>query len=461
MTLPAGTLRHRIRIEQFVLDVDSNGDVVQDPATGATRGQWVEFATTFAAIEPLSAKEFIAAQATQSKISARIVIRYRTGLDASMRFIHMVNNKRQALYDPHGFLADKDSGLEYLTIPVSTGVIDDDEQPSNLIPPSISGDTVEDSTLTASPGVWSSGSVFDYQWNRDGVPITGATSQTLLLVTDDIGAMITVTVSVSNAGGVASSTSAPVGPVTPTPYVMLRDAAIAAAVANNAALWFVGNEQDMATAVFSGSGGTGAVSPGGTVGYWRDWSGGGHNAVNVTSGERPVLAVTSNGYGALDFSNKNLNQDVFFAQASDHTVIAKASGLVAGAGRLTAFGTGRNSFDRYPQLAFNPDSMQIQAVYVSDAGIQQLSAAIVDAVNPPVATLRKTGTTTILRVGGSTANTGTITAGTDAMTGSQLGAYVSMAEPMNGRIHLVCAGPVSMSDADMEAIEAFANLLAS
>lgn len=125
MSISAGLLRHRVRIEQFVLDVDSNGDTLQDPATGATSGQWLEFATTWAAIEPLSAKEFVAAQSIQSQVVARIVIRYRPGLDASMRLVHMLGgNARGAIYNPAGFLGDKDSGLEYLTIPVSAGVDD-------------------------------------------------------------------------------------------------------------------------------------------------------------------------------------------------------------------------------------------------------------------------------------------------------------------------------------------------
>ena len=123
MSLASGRLRHRVRIEQFVLDVDSNGDVVQDGETGQTSGQWLEVATVWAAIEPLSAKEFVAAQATQSKIEARIVIRQRSGLEASMRLVHMLaGGVRGSVYNPAGFLADKDSGLEYLTIPVSAGV---------------------------------------------------------------------------------------------------------------------------------------------------------------------------------------------------------------------------------------------------------------------------------------------------------------------------------------------------
>lgn len=124
MSIAAGRLRHRVQIEQYVLDRDSNGDVIQDPNTGETSGQWTAVAEVWAAIEPLSAKEFIASKSLQSQITARIVIRQRPGLDASMRLVHMVNGARGALYNPAGFLADKDSGLEYLTIPVSAGVSD-------------------------------------------------------------------------------------------------------------------------------------------------------------------------------------------------------------------------------------------------------------------------------------------------------------------------------------------------
>lgn len=122
MALAAGRLRHRILIERYVLDVDSNGDVIQNPETGETTGQWLPLATVWAAIEPLSAREFLAAQATQSQVTARIVIRHRNDLNAAMRLVHMVNGARGALYNIHGLLADPDSGLEYLTMPVSAGV---------------------------------------------------------------------------------------------------------------------------------------------------------------------------------------------------------------------------------------------------------------------------------------------------------------------------------------------------
>ena len=123
MTLAAGRLRHRILIEEYVLDLDSNGEVIQDPESGQTFGTWTEVATVWAAIEPLSTREFIAAQAVQSQMTARIIIRHREGLDAAMRLVHMRSGGvRGQVYNIHGLLNDKDSGLEYITIPVSAGV---------------------------------------------------------------------------------------------------------------------------------------------------------------------------------------------------------------------------------------------------------------------------------------------------------------------------------------------------
>ena len=112
MALKAGKLRHRITIEQPGL--------TQDPVTGEMIAGWTVFADKVpASVEPLSARDFIAAQSGQSEISARIVIRYRPGVLPTMRIIH-----RGKVYGIKGVLPDADSGLEYLTIPVSEGVKD-------------------------------------------------------------------------------------------------------------------------------------------------------------------------------------------------------------------------------------------------------------------------------------------------------------------------------------------------
>ncbi|PMV79621.1 MULTISPECIES: phage head closure protein [unclassified Pseudomonas] len=108
----AGKLRNRITIESPVY--------VQDPATGEMVRTWVEaWAKVPSSIEPLSAREFITAAAEQSKVSARIVIRYRPGVNATMRILH-----RDKIYVIEGVLADRESGLEYLTLPCSEGVSD-------------------------------------------------------------------------------------------------------------------------------------------------------------------------------------------------------------------------------------------------------------------------------------------------------------------------------------------------
>ena len=107
----AGKLRHQVVIQSPTLS--------QDPQTGEMLNGWADFATCWASIEPLSAREFIAAQAGQSEITARIVIRYRPGVLPTMRILY-----RGKVYNIHGVLPDIKSGLEYLTLPVSEGVND-------------------------------------------------------------------------------------------------------------------------------------------------------------------------------------------------------------------------------------------------------------------------------------------------------------------------------------------------
>lgn len=112
MALSAGRLRHRIRIEKPVYE--------QDPVTGEMVKGWSLVADKVpAAIEPLSVREFIAARSYQSEVTARIVIRRRAEIDATMRILH-----RDRVYNIRGVLSDPDSGLEYLTLPCSEGVND-------------------------------------------------------------------------------------------------------------------------------------------------------------------------------------------------------------------------------------------------------------------------------------------------------------------------------------------------
>lgn len=109
----AGKLRHRI--------VFQRPGQAQDPQTGEVIDGWETiWEKVPASVEPLSARDLIAAQAGQSEASGRMVIRYRAGVLPTMRILH-----RGDVYNIQGPpLPDPESGLEYLTILVAKGVND-------------------------------------------------------------------------------------------------------------------------------------------------------------------------------------------------------------------------------------------------------------------------------------------------------------------------------------------------
>ena len=110
--MQAGKLRHRVDIQDYT--------ETQDTTTGEMVKTWGTLAVVWAAIEPLSAKEFIASQAEQSKVSLRVTIRYRDDIKPNMRLYHAAKDQTLKI---EGVLSDKDSGLEYITLPCS--VIED------------------------------------------------------------------------------------------------------------------------------------------------------------------------------------------------------------------------------------------------------------------------------------------------------------------------------------------------
>jgi SPP1 family predicted phage head-tail adaptor len=104
--MQAGKLRHRVTVQRLT--------PVQDPLTGVVSDTWTDHATVWASIEPLSAREFLQAAALASLVVARIRIRNLSGVMPSMRIVH-----GERTYNIEGVLADRDSGAEYLTLPVS------------------------------------------------------------------------------------------------------------------------------------------------------------------------------------------------------------------------------------------------------------------------------------------------------------------------------------------------------
>lgn len=107
--LRAGRLRHRVDVEDLVVTQDSDGDMVEE---------WVTFAARVPAeITALSGRELIAAQAVQSRVSTRIVLRRLPGLLARMRITH-----RGVAYNIEGVIPDPVSGIRFVTLPCSSNV---------------------------------------------------------------------------------------------------------------------------------------------------------------------------------------------------------------------------------------------------------------------------------------------------------------------------------------------------
>jgi hypothetical protein len=96
--------------------------------------------------------------------------------------------------------------------------------PENVVLPTVSGIETEGQTLTAAPGSWLGipAGVFEYQWQRGGVDIGGATSQTYVIQAADVGEALTVEVTATN--DIGSTTAESIDTVTPVAALSISDA---------------------------------------------------------------------------------------------------------------------------------------------------------------------------------------------------------------------------------------------
>lgn len=81
-------LRHRVDIQALTVELDSNGVTTEEWQTIRDSN---EPELIPASIEPLSGREFIAAQAVQAGVTTRITLRWRDELKPSMRILHEGN----------------------------------------------------------------------------------------------------------------------------------------------------------------------------------------------------------------------------------------------------------------------------------------------------------------------------------------------------------------------------------
>lgn len=72
----SGRLRHKVTVEQVTETIDEFGQAIKS---------WSTFAQPFAAIEPVSGREYFAAQQVDSEVTVKITMRYLSGLTTKMR----------------------------------------------------------------------------------------------------------------------------------------------------------------------------------------------------------------------------------------------------------------------------------------------------------------------------------------------------------------------------------------
>lgn len=107
----------------------------------------------------------------------------------------------------------------------------------NISPPKISGTPAVGQTLTASPGDWSLATTqTQYQWQRGGANIAGATAQTYVVLATDASQNLRVVVSVKSGTQLASATSAEVkiGSTTGKVWTVATSAQLVAAMKSSA-----------------------------------------------------------------------------------------------------------------------------------------------------------------------------------------------------------------------------------
>ena len=77
--MKAGSLDQRVTVERLTTTTDDWGTPIQ---------AWAPLFTCWAAVEPLAGREYIAAQAAQSEVTARIRMRFRPWMTPQDRVIH-------------------------------------------------------------------------------------------------------------------------------------------------------------------------------------------------------------------------------------------------------------------------------------------------------------------------------------------------------------------------------------
>jgi SPP1 family predicted phage head-tail adaptor len=87
-----GTLRQRIILQR---------ELPQSLEAGSYQANWTDIATVWGRIEPVNAREILQGARLESRVTHRIIIRYRADLDAGIRALCLGRSYNvQAILDP-------------------------------------------------------------------------------------------------------------------------------------------------------------------------------------------------------------------------------------------------------------------------------------------------------------------------------------------------------------------------
>ena len=126
-------------------------------------------------------------------------------------------------------------------------------QPINTIAPVISGIAQRGETLSSTTGTWTGvGTItFAYQWQRDEVNISGATSSTYVLAAADDNTSITCVVSATDSEGTGTATSNAISPILGVPYNLVAPVASGTGQVGQTLSTTNGSWQGVATITFT------------------------------------------------------------------------------------------------------------------------------------------------------------------------------------------------------------------
>jgi len=75
----AGRLRHKVTIQDYTESQNTFGEVTKN---------WTDYATVWAAVEPVKGREFWESQQINAEITTKVTLRYLAGVKPKMRILY-------------------------------------------------------------------------------------------------------------------------------------------------------------------------------------------------------------------------------------------------------------------------------------------------------------------------------------------------------------------------------------